>query len=687
MGGQPYSGEPDLSDPGSLETQWSNLSKSAGQGSFGFAPSIAADCVKACIAAIESLQGLRQNSTKLLTIPNGAFGTLPYHSGDLLEAAFNKLVGNMNDSLDVHSRILTDMGDTFISAATAYAKADHESTSSFTNLSGELHNPTPAALQYGVDTDSLSSLPVYGQSRYNNTTGNVPGFNVPEFNFPVDYENLPALATGDQPGSMAAFQLVTLGQTIDNKQVYTAANNWTHLYLQLNSTRTTLAQQISKAMESGSWFGYGASSANEAVYNEVCILADLASHAMLVANNLAYAQDWLAQAKAAMPTSATVTQNGKSYPMDAATLNSYRDLYQSTYASQYDKSRKDVPTIVAPQSKNNNGNNQNQNGGNKGNNNGGTNNGNNGAANNGSSSGAGSHSGAGAGSQSGTGSGAGVHSGSGFGAGSVSGSGFGAGSHSGSGSGVDSQSGFSPGSAVGSGAAASGASTAAQQQAQAAQALQQGLQTGLSALQQALQAGQQAAQQALAAGQQAAAQNALSALTPSDIAGLADKAAAQFGGTAAGSAGSGMGAGAVQALGDYQGQSRLFPRAGLIGPTAPGSPAVAVPGVAAGSMPSTGSPMGGMGGAGQNRDNDKAHKRAKYLDSTANLDEAFGTAPDMARPIVGAADPATEQAQPVEQPVTVRTVEGESQEPPVSSRKTKVRVHRPDQGQGRQITV
>lgn len=717
MGGNPSIGD--------LESTWSGMSSPVGGQTLEFSPRVVTQSVQACITAIESLMGLKKNLS-LLQISNKApgqgtpaLGDLPHYSGDRLETALNKKGPELGSALDAHIKTLTKMGDTFISAGQAYESAEHMSSYDFSTLSRQLNNPTasplmpvaaatvpnpldpstpfapppnqpiPVAAPTAVPT-SKPVTPEYVpnpiqdlQSRGDQSTTYSPNSAAPGFGMGISYDSVTPLA--DQANNLLPQDLVQLGRTIDWQTVAIVAENWDRFYQQLSNTFNDLRKGLSSALDSGEWTGDGRDKAANAVNDYLTNGYMLTNRTSEIASNLWYTQDWLNQAKAAMPTSpysSTSGSNGRT-PMSPKELQAFRTKYQYTYADGYEQSRQNIATFDTPPSNNNSNNknnqttNQNQNGGNNGNNNGGTNSGNNGAANNGSSSGASSHSG----------SGSGTHSGSGFGAAS----------HSafGSGSGVGSRSGLGSGSGVGtgSGAVVSGASTAAQQQAQAAQALQQGVQTGMQALQQALQAGQQLAQQALAAGQQAAAQNALSALNPSGMAGLADRAAAQFGGAAAGSIGSGMGAGAGQALGDYAGQSRLFPRASSIGPTATGSPGVASPGVAAGGtspggVPMGGSPMGGMGGAGQSKDNEKAHKRAKYLDSTSYLDEAFGAAPDMARPTVGAADPATEQqAQSVDQPVTARTAEGESQERPVSSRKTKVRVHRPDPGQGQQVTV
>ncbi|MCM6776087.1 WXG100 family type VII secretion target [Nocardia sp. CDC159] len=176
----------------------------------------------------------------------------------------------------------------------------------------------------------------------------------------------------------------------------------------------------------------------------------------------------------------------------------------------------------------------------------------------------------------------------------------------------------------------------AQQQA-AQQATQQAMQQAQQALQQGLQAAQQAAQQGLQE-----AQKGLAAGMPplSSLAGLAesarDAAKSGKGGGGAGGGGAGKGGGGAGAAGGPQSvlqASRLFPRASVTGAaeTAVGTGRA---GIAAGGAPMGAPGMGPAGagaGAGQGA---KERKRAEFLDSTEHLDEALGTPPVVAKPVV-----------------------------------------------------
>lgn len=180
-----------------------------------------------------------------------------------------------------------------------------------------------------------------------------------------------------------------------------------------------------------------------------------------------------------------------------------------------------------------------------------------------------------------------------------------------------------------------------QQQAAEQQAAQQATQQAMSQAQQAAQQGMQALQQAIQQGAQAfqqdeAAKRMAGLPSPAGLGESALEAAKKAGGAGGGGRGGGVGAGGGAGTGggprDSLQASRLFPRASVSPETAALSATRS--GIAAG--PAAGAPGGmgpaghGAGGQGQN----KEHKRADFLDSTENLEEALGDAPVVAKPVV-----------------------------------------------------
>ncbi|MFC8527920.1 hypothetical protein [Nocardia sp. NPDC057227] len=186
--------------------------------------------------------------------------------------------------------------------------------------------------------------------------------------------------------------------------------------------------------------------------------------------------------------------------------------------------------------------------------------------------------------------------------------------------------------------------TPAQQRALAGQ---QGQQGGLESLQQLAQFGQQAGQQLGQLGQLGQQLGQLGQLSqlggfPGGIPAIPALAELQEqvkrgqgkgGGGAGGGGAGGGGIGERSALQNLDKASKLFPRAV---PAAEFGTATRA-GLATGAgMPMSGMPMGGpMGGAGaQGGGQQKDHKRADYLDSDEHLEEAFGEAPVVVRPVV-----------------------------------------------------
>ncbi|MBF6353121.1 homeobox domain-containing protein [Nocardia higoensis] len=117
-----------------------------------------------------------------------------------------------------------------------------------------------------------------------------------------------------------------------------------------------------------------------------------------------------------------------------------------------------------------------------------------------------------------------------------------------------------------------------------------------------------------------------------------DPAAGAGGGGSVGGAGGGEvgGAGTLSEHPTHQARtSQMFPRASLAGAEQPMYPAAAAAGPGANGM--GGPPMMGPAGAGAGgggAQGNTSHKPARYLQSTAHLDDAIGAVPDRVKPVI-----------------------------------------------------
>ncbi len=632
---------------------WLVPNQSATAGTLQFSSDIAKACVQQCNTAIGWVYAAQERVQAMASLT--PFNQLP--SGQTLPVMFNSALGELSTALSDHQTVLSEMADTFIKAGKTYDIADDHSASHIQQVNSDWSRydtvttsapnsdtvtPAPTTLSSSLDTIDQAyehPLPAFLETPGLSTNPNLlsPSFSLLTKNYgvpsqltepqilsgysgdkanvqsqlePLAGPNLDVLGSDPPVNSMHYDLLYGIGKAAEPavKQVYQASQDWQTLSDTLTSNIGSFVTSLIGA--STSWNGTGKTQAISAANNYQKQLTALTNRIDVVSGNLAFVSDWLAYTMINMPpapqssiTAPLGTLNAKSYVqsrVDEWTRQGQQAM-TTYYVPGVGMSANSVPVLQGPQL----------------------------PPAKASSPGPGPGPGPGP---------------------SVSTPGPGPSLATTNTSGLSGLTGTQASTTAASDAAAekqyadqlqSEEQQAAQQQAQTTaqdQSSQQD-QSAQSALQQLAQTGQQAAQQAAQTAQQSAQQD-FSAAQQAAMAGMqtASSALNGLGGMDGGalsklSRAGGLGSLASEEALEAESQaSKLFPRAALS--TAALESELA--GTARAGMAAGGPAMGpGMaGGRSGGSEKEKEHKRPAYLESDEPLEEAFGVAPLVARPVV-----------------------------------------------------
>ncbi|WP_067646775.1 WXG100 family type VII secretion target [Nocardia harenae] len=638
------------------ETPWSGFRAQAGSGVLQLEPYVleglvnAANGTRVRVRSVRGQVGLIDNLARFADV---------LASADMLARRFSSKGQDFGRILDDHVRILDDLNETFMAAARTYIANEDQGSANFELLRQRItdhrsptlldtlgNRPPPADLSLENDRHSL-----YGDPRTMQPTWNEPGNRRPEENFglPPGLVDQPGLQFdpqaglhAEEPGSISYQQYRMIRDSIlggTPTQVAQAAADWRWLATELGGSFSILTTQM--AGTQGSWTSTDSGGAAERARQAVQAYGQGADNLMRTMNAigdaLEYTSEWLYTTGAGLASFVSadprINEDIAAYNarVERAALAHYTRVMNDTYVPGVEHTAQviavlpdpippvtgDRPTLTGGQGT---GGQQGGYGGSGRQFSGG------GGAPGGGAPGGGSPEQLALLQQEGQAQG-GPGDGQGgpgeLGAGELGAGEYGAGGQ-------------------GEGIGAGGLTPQQRQALAAGEGLGAG-QSGGNPLEQLGQLGQlgeqlsQAGQQLLGAGQ-GGFPGGLAGIPA--LASLADlpEQVRKPGGGAGGGSGGGAGGGAGGGLPGERSAaldkaSRLFPRATALAAEL----GTARAGIAASSgMPMGGMPMGGpMGGAGGAQGGqEKDHKRAEYLDSTEHLEEAFGEAPVVVRPVV-----------------------------------------------------
>ncbi|MGF6882760.1 hypothetical protein ABIA39_001702 [Nocardia sp. GAS34] len=232
-----------------------------------------------------------------------------------------------------HHNILTDMGNTFISAGKLYDTTEHNNATNFDSISFDAGSGTAP-----TGSPEPQTIPNYS-TKFHAKRG-------------TDY--YPWTFGGPESGAQLAWgDFWRIGHSIDAQKVADAGGIWFWLSNQLDTGFTTLRERISAV--SDQWTGQGAQAAIQATSQYVYASQQLTGDMNLLGKNLLFTSGWLAktQAMSTPPTPAPEMYAGGDPTTIQQALTVMQNNFTTYYTDNFPTTASGIvilppPTIVAP---------------------------------------------------------------------------------------------------------------------------------------------------------------------------------------------------------------------------------------------------------------------------------------------------------------------------------------------------
>ncbi|WP_405489128.1 hypothetical protein [Nocardia sp. NBC_00511] len=592
---------------------WLDTAKDAHNGRLTIAPDVAGDAAAYaadCAASLSAAQGY----THLLTQYTGFSDNGMLHSALTLRDRFAAQGGQMGTIIAHYLDLVNAMGDTFVTAGKLYKSKDEDAATAFDAIKRD------AVARWdntGIPLAGATQIPSWPTSTPDPNDGNGNG-DMATVSQAKSGRYTDAIGSEDPTGHDPEWFLA-VGQGINPQPIADISGLWGWMADHISSDFQLLSGRIKQMTAAGSWTGKGAAGAVKAAAAFEAQAADLSTDLHAIAENLLYTSGWLNLTKAGMPIGWDGDKlNGSAE--ETRVIQVAVAAFKSWYIPGIANSSTMIPKLVDPTAQppalTDNG----------------------GSTTSDYTGGGPTGGGPTGGGPQGTVSASAIPllnakavstpSGGGRTPGGANGSG--GTDPNGSNPSGSNPSGSNPGGSNPDGSNPSGTDSGGSNQGSSSPSSSDSSQSGLSQLQSAMQSGMQGLQSAQSANQQNL-QNQLQNSPLGSLPNLLNDLKTPLGANGVGGGGGGPKLDAVQ-------PAKLFPRAAAIaGELEAESVGVARAGLATGpaSAMGGGGMGGGMGhGAGGHGNQGKEHKRLEALESTEYLDEAMGTAPIVAKPVV-----------------------------------------------------
>ncbi|NNH73825.1 hypothetical protein HLB23_28900 [Nocardia uniformis] len=276
------------------------------QGTVQFDPEAAAIGVRACDALVSRLLAVQKSTADVASLQPFAGPHADFPSGTKLADEYSTLAGELEKILTTHIALLGNMADTFKAAARVFENAEAESAQAFEGLtiSGAIGDSYQSRPSLDVPAPPLNINPVAIDPTAAAILGMGPGSVIGNYAKPDDRRAVDP----ENPYSKKWKPLYDLGVSINHSTVTAVSTFWQWMGTEIGAgvdefTRTALGeggQGLEYSIQSG-WVGQSAEMARRAVQARVDDGTALANTVTTVSAGLATIADWLEKTKAAMP--------------------------------------------------------------------------------------------------------------------------------------------------------------------------------------------------------------------------------------------------------------------------------------------------------------------------------------------------------------------------------------------------
>ncbi|NNH72966.1 hypothetical protein HLB23_24420 [Nocardia uniformis] len=316
------------------------------QGTVQFDPAAAAIGLKACDTLVSRLLAVKQSTSDVASLPPFAGPQADFPSGTELADEYSTLAGELATILTTHIALLGNMADTFKAAARVFGDAESDSAQAFEGLtiSGAIGDSYRTRPSLDVPASGQNINPLVIDPTAAALLGMSPGTVIGNYTKPDDGRAVDP----ENPYAKKWKPLYDLGVSINHASVTAVATFWQWMATEIQTgvdefTRTALGeggQGTEYSIQSG-WVGQSAEMARRAVRARTDDGTALATTVTAVGARLATIANWLEKTKSAMPPlpdDPALPSNPQAYMLDGkatalAPLSTYQQACEIHYCT------------------------------------------------------------------------------------------------------------------------------------------------------------------------------------------------------------------------------------------------------------------------------------------------------------------------------------------------------------------
>ncbi|WP_067654852.1 hypothetical protein [Nocardia harenae] len=348
-----------------LTRTWDQIRQNASRGLLEFDPQAAITAAEASAALVGRLLAMKQAITTaglddLVTITDVDGTRHILGSGLQLTGVYEAKARDLQNALQQHIDIVSDLGETFVWAGRNYIDTDTQSGQSLLQRLNAITMPTTPG-DYSLDLSGagydnpISWSLLGGRVVDAGLAGTADDYwNIGAFDLPSDLRSstgstdtaAAAMVHPENAYSLGFRTLYELGQHLmnDGQRVHTAAESWLVLTQELRGALDDFVTQVNGVGKS--WEGQGATEAQAAGRRWVASIDPLLTSGTRMSQNLQYTSQWLTRTAVSMPQTDISAQLTASNMQ--AVLNHYRMEWSKHYGTGIVNSAGAVPVIEGP---------------------------------------------------------------------------------------------------------------------------------------------------------------------------------------------------------------------------------------------------------------------------------------------------------------------------------------------------
>ncbi|WP_040804454.1 hypothetical protein [Nocardia concava] len=276
--------------------RWPGLAKLAGQGGLELTPGAAREGAKRAAAAANALT-YAKNCQEFLTKHTGFSDNGKLDQILILKRRFNDQATALGTILDHYTDLVNAMADTMIQADKTYDAAEKDSKTRFNDLKNSGDAADPDATKPGIVTGKIPDLGGDGMPRVDQDKKGHPDL----YNIAHERGHYDAIDPENPYSHDDLDWFYEAGQGMHPQTVADFGATWTKVAEKVDKTFDALTKQLTAMVDNKDWSSAGAQSAVDAANTFKTQASELTDDLRAMGTNLNTVSGWLANTKIMMP--------------------------------------------------------------------------------------------------------------------------------------------------------------------------------------------------------------------------------------------------------------------------------------------------------------------------------------------------------------------------------------------------